>query len=217
VNVASQPTALSRAIDAYRAKPYVPGIFGGARLTRDDEFMLDCLRKSREAVQAFAAWELSDARSPFFIGDCVKARRYANGEHRKEVESWRTLPDPDVARDGLRVVAKYFGKAAALSTLGRDRDPVDEAIALLASQIRDEKRLRKFLRPATPRNGGEATSRSRAIGWLRDSIFALSGRPHYAAVREIAEVVLGLDAGTISEDAVKRALGPKELLDRRGR
>src|ERR1700733_14141484 len=62
MNMASPVPALSRAIDAYRAAPYVWGI-GTRHLTRGDEAMLDHLRESKEAAQAFAEWARSLAFS----------------------------------------------------------------------------------------------------------------------------------------------------------
>jgi hypothetical protein len=208
-------TPLGRAIDAYRATPYVPGVIGAARLTRHDECVLNRLLASTTAQKAFASLGLNEARAQFFMGDCIKAYRVANGEHDKAVDYWRSLPDPDEAREGLKAVAKFLDKAAALSALGRDSDPVDEAIALLASQILDKQRLREFLEPATPRNGGKAPSLSSAIGWIRDSVRAGTGCLHSISGREIAEVALGLEAGEISEDTWKRAMGQRKLLDRR--
>jgi hypothetical protein len=97
MNMASPVTALSRAIDAYRAAPYVWGI-GTRHLTRGDEAMLDHLRESREAAQAFAEWGLSDAKSPFFLADCVEAHRLLNGGHKKRVAAVRASPDPEGAQ-----------------------------------------------------------------------------------------------------------------------
>lgn len=206
----AQSTALGRAIDAYRAKPYVPGVTGAARLTRHDECMLNRLLASTTAQKAFASLGLDEARAPFFIGDCVKAYRFANGEHQRSLDYWRSLPDPDEARERLKTVARFLDKAAAVSALGRDSDPVDEAIALLASQIRNTQYLRELLRRTTPRNGGRAPSRAGAIGWISESVRAGTGRAHSKSGREIAEVVLGLKPGEISEDTWKRAKGPRK-------
>lgn len=214
--MAGPSTPLSRAIESYRTTPYVPGVLGAAGLTHHDECVLDSLLASTAAQKAFASLGLDEAKAPFLIGDCIKAHRYAHGEHEKELDYWRSLPDPDEAREGLKAVAKFLDKAAALLELGENSDPVDEAIALLASQIRDTQRLREFLKPATPRNGGKAPSLARAIGWIRDSVRAGTGRAHSISGREIAEVALGLEAGEISEDTWKRAVGPGKLLERRG-
>jgi hypothetical protein len=216
LNVAGQSTPLGCAIDAYRATPYIPGVIGAARLTRHDECVLNRLLASTTAQKAFASLGLDEARAPFFIGDCIKAYRVANGEHKKSLDYWRGLPDPVEARDGLRVVAKFLDKEAALSTLSRDSDPVDEAIALLASQIRDTQHSRDLLRPTAPRNGGKAPSLASAIGWISESVRAGTKRAHSISGREIAEVVLELEAGEISEDTWKRAKGPRKLLDRLG-
>jgi hypothetical protein len=62
MNMASTPTTgLSRAIDAYRAAPYVSGI-GTPHLTLGEEAMLDRLRESTETALEFAEWELPDGK-----------------------------------------------------------------------------------------------------------------------------------------------------------
>ena len=81
MRVSKPTTALDHAINVYRACPYVPGVPGRVPLTQDDERVLDRLQASKPAQKAFSAWGLSDAKSPFFIGDCVKAHRYANGDN----------------------------------------------------------------------------------------------------------------------------------------
>jgi hypothetical protein len=62
-------TPLGRAIEAYRATPYVPGVIGAARLTRHDECVLNRLLASTTAQKAFASLGLNEARAQFFIGD----------------------------------------------------------------------------------------------------------------------------------------------------
>jgi hypothetical protein len=80
------PTALSRAIDAFLAKDgerlQEIGFSGvhcfNRRLSQGEKEMLARLRASKEAAEAFVAWELSDDKGSIFIRDCVVAHRYYN-------------------------------------------------------------------------------------------------------------------------------------------
>jgi hypothetical protein len=233
MNMASPPTAgLSRAIDAYRAAPYVYGI-GTPRLTRGDEAMLAGLRESKKTALAFAEWGLSDAKGQFFLADCIEAYRLLNGGHSNKVKSMSALPKPDKARKGLAEAASYFSKhglrlrlrldpnVPAAQTLecvkairdgaklflGPDPDALSEAIALLASLIDSTEDSKRSAKPTVSRNGDKASARLSAVGVLKGSIYRLSGSPNLKAVEDIAGVVLGI---TITADHVKNAQTPSE-------
>ena len=77
---------LNQVMTAYRARPFVPGV-GLCALTQDDEHMLDRLHASEDAAGGFAELQLDETRGLVFIGDCVKANRYATGQHTREVRA----------------------------------------------------------------------------------------------------------------------------------
>lgn len=216
--MASPVAALSCAIAAYRAAPYVYGI-GTRRLTPGEQGMLNRLRESKETALALAEWDLPDGKRPVFLADCLEAHRSLNGGHSKKVEARRALPDPDKARRDLTKVADFFRKSGvclridpkALRNrtqicLGSDPDVLSEAIALLASQIDRTEDTNKSSRPTLSRKG-KASARLSAVGVLKASIHRLSGSPNLKAVEDIAGVVLGI---TITADDVKNARTPSE-------
>jgi hypothetical protein len=216
-------TELSRAIDAYRAAP-VAWDGGGCRLTRGEEIMLDRLRDSKEATEAFAGWQLPDGKRPFFIADCVAAHRLLNGGHSKKVAARRTLPDPDKVRKDLASVASYFSgsgyrlrldpKAIRDGTklcVGPDPDVVSEALALLASLIDSAEDINKRAKPTISRKGDKPSARASALGHLKESIYRLTGHPNLTAVEDIGKAVLDLHGSEIDVAvAVKNAHTPSE-------
>lgn len=204
------PSALSRAIDAHGAGPYVPDV-RNPRLTQDDAHMLDHLRDSKLAQKAFNELRLDEAKWPIFIGDCVVAHRYANGMHAEEVEIFRSAPDPDKARAALAEVVSFF-RGSIFETIHDGPDPgtLGEAIALLAQAIDREERYRKEYHPS--QKGGVGAAKSRAIGWLRASVSRLTGIPNLKLVAAIVDAVLGLKDCTTTVDDVKNAITPSKFL-----
>jgi hypothetical protein len=213
MNVASPSTALSRAVDAHGARPYVPGV-RNPRLTQDDARMLDRLQTSKLAQKAFEELRLDEAKWPIFIGDCVVAHRYANGMHAEEVEIFRSAADaadPDKARAALVEVVSFF-RGSIFETIhdGPDPGPIGEAIALLAQTIDREERYRKEYRPS--QKSGVGAAKARAIGHLRASVLRLTGIPNLKLVAAIVDAVLGLKDFTTTADDVKNAITPSQFL-----
>jgi hypothetical protein len=210
MNAVSPPTALSRAIDTFGARPYVPDV-KNPRLTQDDARMLDRLLASKSAQKAFEALHMDEAKGPIFVGDCVVAHRYANGMHAEEVELFRSAPDPKKARAGLDEVISFF-RGSIFETIheGPDLGPLGEAIALLAQALDREERYRKEYQPSQ-KSGAEA-AHTRAIGHLRKSVSSLTGVPNNKLVAAIADAVLGLKDLTTTVDDVKNANTPSKVL-----
>ena len=188
--------------------------------------MLDRLRESGEAAQAFASWELPDGKRPFFIADCVEAHRRFNGGHAKRVKTMSTLPRPDKARKGLAEAASYFIKSGqrlcidpkairdgAKLFLGPDSDVASEALALLASLIDSTEDSKKSAKRTVSRKGDKRSARLSAVGVLKESVSRASGSPNLKTVEDISAVVLGI---TITADDVKNARTPKQWFGRWG-
>jgi hypothetical protein len=228
--VTSSPIALRRAIDAYRARPYVPNL-GHCGLAPNDEHMLDRLQASNLAQKAFAYLELDDNKGVKFVADCVWAGRLFKGLHTQDVEAFRSAPDPEKARAALAELECFFRGSTFLTIpnsqdrptapsweelqrcprpyiKGPDRGPQGDAIDLLARAIDDEERLRKEYRPSQ-KSGAEA-ARRRALSYVRQSVRYLAGEAKLKSVATIADVVFGLKDGTITVDDVKNAKATAE-------
>jgi len=231
MNMARPVTALSCAIDAYRAAPSNHWGPGTGRLTPGAEAMLDRLRGSKEATEAFASWGLSDGKTPFFIADCLEAHRLLNGGHKKKVAARRASAAPDKARKHLAEVAAFFRKSGYRMhvdpkavrnrtelCLGPDPDVLSEAIALLASQIDSTEDINKSARPTVSRKGDKPSALSSALGLLKQSIHRASGRPDLKTVEAIAEVVLDL-RGSVADlaTAIKNARTPSDWVRQWGK
>jgi hypothetical protein len=184
-DAAARKITLSRAIDAYRAKPFVPGI-GFCPLTQDDEIMLDRLRASKDAAKAFAKFLLDEAKGAIFISDCVMAQRYATGEHAKQVRSRIPLTALSKARKKFGDLKDSLQEAWLLAVCSEEIDSV-------ALAINNENFYRRRWDRSLSRKGDQDAADSRAIGWVKESVARLSGRPHLETVRIIAAVVLGRD------------------------
>jgi hypothetical protein len=215
-------------------------LWDGERLDPADECMLDRLSASQEAARAFAALALSASSVLILIDDCVTARRLIAGGHKAQVERLRRAPDhrrmqsrlealvkplrraPDYKQllVGLEALAKDFGGKlpegarehfGALRLLPDDvREPFGAIRVALSYRARD---LEYAVR-STSRKGDKASARSRAIGWLKESVRRLSGQDNFEHVATLCDAVLNTE-DAISLDSVKRAVTPKEWLDKR--
>ncbi len=167
--------------------------------------MLDRLSTSNEAAEAFTALALSEAKGLTFVKDCLTAHRLDKGEHKRQVERLRSVPDHKKMEAKLNALEKYIGASTE-----HDLEAVRMMrVALYYRQLHHEEDLR-----STSRKGDKASARSRAIGWLKESVCRLSGRPNYKHLRILCGIVLGTRRST-SLYAVKRAVTPRDLLARR--
>lgn len=166
--------------------------------------MLDRLGKNEDAAKAFARLALSEAKGLIFVDDCVTAH-CIKGMHKAQVEKIYSAPDYNQTLARLESVVKDLGK------LTQDED---KAVRTIESGIIDRRRYHEDDLWSTSQKGDDASARSRAIGWLKESVRRLSGRPNYKPLMTLCEVVLNAP-GEISLDAVKRADTPGVWLSRR--
>jgi hypothetical protein len=193
-------SALSVAIDAYRRTCRKP-------LAVDEGRMLDRLTQSKDAAKAFAELDLSEAKGRTFINDCVQAHRFDQGEHTAQMERLRHVPDLKKMQAKLESLVKDFG---ALT------EDVEEAFRVISVELYYRRLHHGDDLLSTSRKGDKTSARSRAIGWLKESVRRLSGQPNQKPLMTLCDVVLNT-AEPISLDALKRAVTPTEWLDRRRR
>jgi hypothetical protein len=198
--------SLTRAIAAYRAKPFVSGN-GARQLTQDDERMLDRLLASKPGQKAFAELQLDEPKGRIFISDCAKAHRYANGQHAKEVRARTSLSALSKARKKLDELSDSLLAAGLLAGC-------DEEISSLAMAIDNEEYYRRRWDRSLSRKGDQDAADSRAIGWVKGSVARLSGRAHLEEARLISAVVMGGHDEDVTLDDVINARTPKDWLDR---
>ena len=161
------------------------------------------LKVSDQALNAITKLRLSERETRILVGDCLTAARILR-THRHEVERAHFLREnADGARRALQEVADYIARSGFVVEGGAD-DPVREALRILANEIFSTERHGAIRGQQLSRRGDKAAARSRAVGWIKTSVYRLSGRPHVAEVRTLCHVALG---GRPSLYAVKRARG----------
>ena len=158
--------------------------------------MLDRLAKDEDAAKAFARLALSEAKGLIFVDDCVTAHCIANGVHKAQVERIHSAPDYNRTLAMLELVVKDLGK------LTQDEE---KAFRKLDIGIFDRRRYHEDDLWSTSQKGDDESARSRAIGWLKESVSRLSGRPNYKPLMTLCEVVLNAAPGDISLDAVEKS------------
>jgi hypothetical protein len=167
--------------------------------------MLVRLSNSREAARAFAALALSESKGLSFIDDCVTAHRYDTGKHEAEVNRLRREPNYKKLQAKLESMVKEYGALP---------EHVREAFGVIRVDLYYRQRDHEYTVRSRSQKGDKESARSRAIGWLKESVRRLSGRPNYKPLMTLCEVVLNAP-GEISQDALKRAVTPREWLDKR--
>jgi hypothetical protein len=168
----------------------------------------------RHVVPAFAV--VPPERWRLLIQDCIYAER-AMREHKPVVEAMlRRTAVAEEAMAALKTLIDLLrrcGVATTISDRSRD-DPLPGALDTVRIEIEDarldaERTLRQHSRKTDV-----AAARSAGVGCLKASIRGLSGKPYLARVMDLAMAVLNLDAEELTEDAVRKALTPREHLRR---
>jgi hypothetical protein len=157
--VTQTPPMLSEVIGAYLAYPQW--------LRFADVDMLVRLSNSREAARSFAVLELSERNALTFIDDCVEAHRIDTGKHKAQVERLRGAPDYKKMQAKLESLAKDYGAMT---------EDVREAFGAIRVALSYRARGLEYAVRSTSRKGDDASARSRAIGWLKESCDGCPGR-----------------------------------------
>jgi hypothetical protein len=194
---------LKEIITAYRQRDR--RLWTGEALGPADVGMLVRLSESKEAARAFADLALSENKGLIFIDDCVTAHRIDIGEHKAHVERLRKVPDHKKMVAKLDALEKYIGASSEQDI---------EAVRMMREALYYRHLHHEYERRSTSRKGDKASARSRAIGWLKESVRRLSGQDNFEHVATLCDALLNT-GDAISLDSVKRALTPKEWLDKR--
>jgi len=205
--ISSRRASVSRlrlAIDAYR----------GAQKDRLDQpalALLDCLAGSSEAANAFERLKLKDRSDEAgILITCIDAddlactfpQRILKAEKTKArmlrlltpafellsfvaelIDEERNPPPFDL------LSARIYEPAANISTMW---DGLNLLVGHLSTKWTSAKE--DVLRlGATKKKFIKQAGENAAIGWLAEGVFRVTGRPHYRAVRDLAEVILKIE------------------------
>jgi hypothetical protein len=197
------PTTLSEVVATYQHRGH--RLWNDEPLNPADVSMLVRLSTWPEAPGAFAALELSETKGLWFMDDCVTAHRIYTGEHKAQAERRRRAPDYKKMQAKLESLVKDIG---ALT------EDVREAFSVIRVALYYRRLNHEYDRRSRSRKGDKKSARSRAIGWLKESVLRLSGQDNFEYVATLCDAVLNTD-DAISLDSVKRAKAPTKWLDRR--
>jgi hypothetical protein len=162
-------------------------------------------RQEEAAAKALDNIAPPEMKALFLVDDCVTAHRYYTGEHEAQVERLHSEPNYQTLRAKLESLAKDYGvfPEDIRESFGRIR------VDLYYRQSDHEYNVRSI-----SRKGDKVSARSRAVGWVKESVRRLSGQGNFEHVATLCDVVLDTDQ-PISLDAVRRAITPREWLDKR--
>ncbi len=167
--------------------------------------MLGRLSASRFAAQAFAALALPESKGLILIDDCVEARRIDAGKHKAQVEGLGREPNYKKLQAKLESLVKDLGVLP---------EHVREAFGVIRIALFYRHLDREYNRRSTSRKGDKWPAQSRAIGWVKESVRRLWGQDNFEHVAILCVAVFDTD-DAISLDSVKRAVTPREWLDKR--
>jgi len=179
-------------------------------LDRHATSMLDRLISAdwaRHVLPAFCAVRPEKRR--VLLADCVRADLAAR-THAPAVEHAQVkIQTSGEAAKALKTIAAFLDRdSPAFSP-----DALDEALHAIRASIDNTKRdAERTLREHSRKTTNEA-ARALALGWLAESMNALTGKPHTRLVADLAMAVLNCEE-EITEAAVRKATTPQLQLAR---
>jgi hypothetical protein len=163
------------------------------------------LKASRDVAKAFAATCPDDDRCRLLLNDCITAERETR-QHAERVNACRDTVK--MARDTLKKLAsvgKYLGLESEPAR--PHNDLIRQAYEVLVLSVKTDRTsaqdwLKRVSRETTP-----AAARQCGIGWIKESVATISGRPNLRHVTALAEITLDVE---LTPDMVDKAIGPHE-------
>jgi hypothetical protein len=193
---------LQAAIDAYRAK-------AGDSLEEHACDVLDRLEADGRAAEAFADILPNGERWEVLVHDCVMAEQQSR-THKNIIpalqERLKKAPD---AIQAIKTLDDFF----SMHWEPIPDDPITEALRILRVEIYYSHRHTEEYLATRSRKKDQSAARSAAIGWLKESVLRMSGKPNQKHVITLAEVTLGKRDLTV--DAVRKAVTPSDARDGR--
>jgi hypothetical protein len=143
------------------------------------------------------------------ISDCITASERARTHEERICALRKRLQRAPNAINAVETIADFFGGMRS-----EPFDPVKQALGYLRAEIDFWRRLTEESLGALSRKKDVSAARAESLGWLRESVLRLSGRPNLNHVAVLAEIVLG--TRDIDPNNVRKAVKPSDAL-RRGR
>ncbi|PNE11387.1 MAG: hypothetical protein CR217_09255 [Beijerinckiaceae bacterium] len=193
---------LQVAIDAYRAKE-------GDGLDQHAKDVLKRLAADWRAVDAFVAVLPNGDYWDVLISDCITASERARTHAMRICALRKRLQRAPNAIKAVETLRDFFGGIRS-----EPFDPVKQALGYLRAEIDFRRRFTEESLGARSRKKDASAAQAEGLGWLRESVFRLSGRPNLRHVAVLAEIVLG--RRDIDPNNVRKAVMPSHAL-RRGR
>jgi hypothetical protein len=200
--VSAAKDRLQVAIDAYRAKQ-------GDGLDQPAKEVLNRLVADGRAAEAFVAVLPNGNYWDVLISDCVKANERATSHAMRICALRKKLQKAPNAIKAVETIADFFGGIRS-----EPFDPIKQALGYLRAEIDFWRRITEESLGALSRKKDASAARAESLGWLRESVLRLSGRPNLRHVAVLAEIVLG--RRDIDPNNVRKAVMPSHAL-RRGR
>jgi hypothetical protein len=163
------------------------------------------LKASPDAAEAFAAMCLDDDRCRLLLDDCITAEREMR-QHAERVKACRDTVKK--AREALKNLARVGNYLGLEIKPARSRDDlVRQAYEFLALTIKTDVASAQDWLERVSRETHPAAARAYGIGWIKESVATISGRPNLRHVAALAEIALDVE---LTPDMVDKAMGPRE-------
>ena len=154
------------ALDAYRAKV-------GDGLDQRTKDVLNRLAADWRAADAFVAVLPNGDNWDVLISDCITASERARTHQERICALRKRLQKAPDAIKAVETIADFFGAIHS-----EPFDPVKQALRYLRAQIDFWHRSTEESLGALSRKKDASAARAESLGWLRESVLRLSGRPN---------------------------------------
>jgi hypothetical protein len=149
--------------------------------------------------------DLTPVETRLILTDCVEAARDQRRDCRRIASDALELQRD--AQEFRRALTKWADRLHNSALYIDEPNRVDEAMRTLYQATHSLEDRGRLMREGLTRRKDSVTARSRGIGWVKESVHALTGRPNHEAVMTLCDYALVRKAKTTLEE-VKSALGP---------
>jgi hypothetical protein len=159
------------------------------------------------AAASFAAIRPDGMRWDVLLTNCITAERIARTQRKIVAGARKSCKEAEKAATDLKRLAEFFDKR--ISVPDGQSNPIADAIDLLGHEISSIRRYAERFLSERSRKADVEAQRSAGIGWIKESVRRLSGKPYLEDVRVLAEATLGCE---VTLDSVNKAVMPDDAL-----